>query len=190
MKTLPNIILASKSPRRRRLLTKAGYKFDVFASNAPENSKIQEPHRLTRLLSRRKAKAASKKFPESVIISADTMVCMDNILYGKPSDFNEAVSMLSSFSGKSHRIITGITVMYNNKIATDSDEGLVQLRNLSESEIINFINTTNPYDKAGGYSIEDLPKDFIEKIVGEMSTIIGLPMHLLSKHLKTFMNNS
>jgi septum formation protein len=184
MKTLPNIILASKSPRRKKLLRKAGYKFNVFICNTSEESKEKDPHKLTRLLSKRKAQAVSKEFADNTIVAADTMVFMDNMLFGKPKDFEEAVNMLLSFSGKTHKIVTGITIIHNNNIITESDEALIKLRKLSRKEIIKFIKSTNPYDKAGGYSVENLPKDFIEKIKGEMSTILGLPLHIVNKHLE------
>jgi len=184
MKTLPNIILASKSPRRKKLLREAGYKFRVFVSNASEKSKEKDPHKLTQLLSKRKAKLAAKEFTDSTIIAADTMVFMDNMLYGKPKDIEDAVNMLLSFSGKTHKIVTGITIIHNNKIITESDEALIKLRKLSKKEIIEFIKSTNPHDKAGGYSVEELPKDFIEKMEGKISTILGLPLHIVNKHLK------
>jgi len=184
MKSIPTIILASNSPRRKKLLRKAGYRFNVFVSNTSEESKEKDPHKLTLLLSKRKAQAVSKEFADNTIIAADTMVFMDNMLFGKPKDFEEAVNMLLSFSGKTHKIVTGITIIHNNKIITESDEALIKLRKLAKKEIIEFIKSTNPYDKAGGYSVEELPKDFIEKIKGEMSTILGLPLNIVNKHLE------
>lgn len=184
MKTLPDIILASQSPRRKKLLTEAGYKFNIVPSDVVEDIYENNPHKFTQELSRRKAKAIATKFSGAIVIAADTMVVMNNKLFGKPSDFTEAFSMLKTFSGKKHKVVTGITIIKNGEVITDSDEGTIKLKTLTKAQIIEFINNTNPYDKAGGYSVEDLPKDYIDKIEGEVSTILGLPLHIVNRHLE------
>jgi len=181
---MQKIILASNSPRRKKILGEAGYKFNIVPSNVSEDIYENNPHKFTQELSKRKAKAIAAKFSDVIVIAADTMVVMDNKLFGKPSDFTEAFSMLSTFSGKKHKVVTGITIIKNGEVITDSDEGTIKLKILTKAQIIEFINNTNPYDKAGGYSVEDLPKDYIDKIEGEVSTILGLPLHIVNRHLE------
>lgn len=180
------IILASSSPRRSRLLKEAGYEVEIFPSKTDESSNEKDPHKLTRLLSKRKAKEVSKKFPDNIIIAADTMVFMDNRLFGKPIDFQEAFEMLYIFSGKRHFVSTSVTIVYRNKTIVFSDEAFIDLHPLTEKQIKEFLNNSNPYDKAGSYSIEEIPKEFIKEIGGEKTTILGLPMHLINFHLQKY----
>lgn len=183
MKNNPKIILASNSPRRKIILEKAGYEFEVYQSNVKEDSDEKDPHILTKILSQRKAKEVSTKFPDHIIIAADTMVFLENILLGKPVTFNDAYKMLENLSGKSHLVVTGITVIYKNKELTSSEEALIFLNEIPKQGIIDYINFAKPYDYAGGYSIENLPKEYINEIRGEINTILGLPINILEKYL-------
>ncbi len=178
------IILASSSPRRSKLLIEAGYRVEIFPSKVDENSDEKEPHKLTKLLSKRKAKEVFKKFPDDIIIAADTMVFMDSRLFGKPIDFQEAFEMLSILSGKRHFISTGVTIIYKDKTITFSDEAFIDLNPLTRKQINNFLNNSNPYDKAGAYSVEEIPQEFIKEIGGEKTTILGMPIYLVNFHLK------
>ncbi len=165
-------------------MKESGYKFTIYPSNADENSDEKNPHKYTMLLSERKAEVVAAKYPDSIVIAADTMVFARNRLLGKPVDYNQAFEMLSFLSGRKHLVITGFTIYCDNKFISGSEEASITLRKLSKNEIISLINTTNPYDKAGAYSLEDLPEDFVVKVDGELSTILGLPMHKISKHLE------
>jgi len=178
------IILASSSPRRKELLENAGFDFEVFPSNISEDIEEPDPHKYTKLLSIRKAQKVAEKYPDHLIIAADTMIFVDNQMLGKPNKYNDAYRMLKLLSEKKHAVITGVTIISKEKVSTFSDEAHIELKKLSDSEIASFLSNSSPYDKAGGYSIEELPENFIKSIDGDISTILGLPIHILTKHLK------
>lgn len=183
MKKNPQIILASNSPRRKKILEDAGYKIKVHPSNIDETSLEKEPHIFTKNLSLKKAEEVFSKFPKSIIIAADTIVYMEGNIYGKPQNINEAINMLKSFSNKTHSVVTGVTILHSRKSIMLSDEALITFKNLLDNEIVDYLKSSNPYDKAGSYSVEDLPKDFIKEINGETTTILGLPIPLLKEKL-------
>jgi septum formation protein len=185
MKTTKPIILASGSPRRKELLEKAGVKFKIAESKFKEYFNLKlEPHALAQKLSLEKAKTVYKKFKNSIIIAADTFVVYNGTIFGKPKDQTDAKRMLSILSNKTHLIITGFTIINGEKIITKSEETKVSMRKISEAEIDSYINTKEPFDKAGAYAIQGEAKKFIEKIDGDLPNAIGLPIHTLLKDLK------
>ena len=153
------LILASASPRRKELLKQVGLEFIVDASNHPEDIHSNlSPEELVKTLSLEKARATAKKHPDAIIIAADTIGVLRGKIVGKPHNAEEARKMLQMLSGKSHSVITGLTVLDSalNKTVTRTVETLVYIKQLSLVEIQNYIDTGEPLDKAGAYAIQGL----------------------------------
>lgn len=183
------IVLASTSPQRIMLLKKAGIKFEVIQSNYEEDLTIHKnPHQLTQYLSCEKAKSVAKNINNSVIIAADTIVSLNNILIGKPKDKKEAKKTLQLLSGKVHLVITGFTIFDTDtkKTITQSVETKVYFKALSEKQIDDYIATEEPLNKAGAYGIQGLGKKLIEKIEGDFDNVVGLPLTQLLNNLKLY----
>lgn len=184
-----HIILASSSPRRKELLEKIGLKFSVDPGDFSEDLNSEtDPEGLAELLSMGKAMAVAKKYPDAIIIAADTFGVLRGKIIGKPHDRQEAIKMLQALSGKFHRVITGFTVfdVPTNKRVTRSVETRVYLKKLSAAEIKNYVNSGEPLDKAGAYAIQGLGAVIVEKIVGDYYNVMGLPLCALSEALKEF----
>lgn len=182
------IILASKSPRRKELLSKITENFSVMETDADESVPDNlSPAQKVEEISRIKSEAARKKAGDNcIIISADTAVFLDGVQYGKPKTKPDAQKMLRDFSGKKHSVITAFTVSKGEKSVTKHEETFVYFKNLSEKEIEEYVNTDEPYDKAGGYGIQGLAAKYIEKIDGDYFNVVGLPVSKLYETLKEF----
>lgn len=193
------LILVSKSPRRSFLLKRAGFDFTIAPSQTKE--KHLESFDLDGLkeISRTKVYSASKISPdESILISADTIVVLNNECLGKPKDKKEAFLMLKKLSDKTHSVYTSITILNNKtkKELTQVLETKVYFRKLNDDEIINYINNFNPLDKAGSYGIQDFIKEdeiknpseesFIQKLDGDYENVMGISTKLLKTMLKNF----
>lgn len=180
------ILLASQSPRRKELLTSLGFDFDVVKIDCeeilPENIKIENA---AAYLSELKANAFRKLEQDEVLITADTVVAIDNQVLGKPRDEADAKNMLQKLSGTTHQVYTGISIKTLNKTITETDVADVELEEMSEDEIDFYIKNYKPYDKAGSYGIQEwLGMAKITKMNGSFYTIMGLPTHLVYKILK------
>ncbi len=186
---MKRIILASGSPRRKKLLQKLGIDFEIVVSEMEEvlHPKLK-PSQQAAYLSKEKASEVSKKVKNSIIIAADTTVVIGNLVLGKPADRKDAIKMLKILSGKMHSVITGFTILDQSSkiIVTKSDESKVWFKKLSTAEIEKYIDSYKPFDKAGGYGIQDIKEMFVDKMEGEYSSILGLPLDMLSKELKKF----
>lgn len=189
---MKTIVLASKSPRRKALLEKTGLKFTAAESGLKEyfDPKLS-PHALAKQLSLAKAKAVYEKNPpaggkNSIIIAADTLIVCNGKVLGKPKDKKDAIRMLGILNGKIHYVITGFTIYdpETNISITKSVRSKVYFNKISEKEIKNYVALNKPFDKAGAYGIQELPKIFIEKTEGDYNNIIGLPVQALLKELK------
>jgi len=183
---MQQIILASLSPRRKELLEKTGIKFKVVGSKIKEylDTKL-EPNKLAEKLSLEKAKAVQNKYKDTIIISADTIVSCEGKIFGKPTDKKDAEKMLKYLSGKTHYIITGFTIIKGEKIITKSEKTKITMRKITEEEIDSYLKTKEPFDKAGAYAIQGKAKKFIEKVEGDLSNAIGLPIDKILNDLKT-----
>ena len=184
------VILASGSPRRKELLAKLDMKFEVIVSDADEtlnkNLVIQEQ---VKQLAYKKAKAVFESIEgNKIVIGADTMVFKENIIYGKPKDKEEAIKMLKDLQGCMHKVITGLCVLVENdgdvKEYLDYEISEVYVKSMSTEEILEWIKVGNPYDKAGGYAIQQEFMKFVEKINGNYENIVGLPISKLYDILK------
>lgn len=167
------IILASKSPRRIELLKLLKIDFEVIPSNIDENISEKDPKLLAEKLSYLKAMSIKK---DGVVLAADTVVTLDKEIFGKPRDYKDAFRMLKSLSGKWHTVITGVTIKFKDELITFSEKTNVKFKNLSKELIEFYINTAKPFDKAGGYGIQELGSVLVEKIEGDYFNVVGLPI--------------
>lgn len=179
------IILASSSPRRRELLKTMGLEFTIVSPEVEENlDKSKKPEEVVIELARKKAQAVEQKAGKGdIIISADTIVVYRNFVLGKPNDEKDAFNMLRKLSGKWHKVFTGVCVKTNEEELTFYEVTKVKFRKLNDEEIIYYVNTKEPLDKAGAYGIQGLGGAFVEKIVGDYTNVVGLPLPKLWKIL-------
>ena len=183
------IILASASPRRKSLLENIGVKFGVVIADCDETiSSDLLPHEAVMILSLKKAAAASLHFEKQnkIIIGADTVVVLDGEVLTKPKDEDDAYLMLKKLSGKTHSVMTGISVMRttDSKCETVFEETKVSFKEMTDEEIRSYIKTKEPLDKAGSYGIQGIGSMFIEKIEGDYFNVVGLPVSRLCDLLK------
>ena len=186
---MKRLILASASPRRKKILEMLGLEFTVFPSKIQEKiTPGLSPREQVEALSQQKAKAVSSEFKNAIILSADTMVAVGSDVIGKPKDLENAKRMLQKFSGKEHLIVTGFTLLdtQTKKMVTKSTETKIWFRKMTAKEISAFVEKEKPLDKAGAYAIHELAAVFIEKIEGDYMGAIGVSVFLLAKELKRF----
>lgn len=187
MKTLPTIILASKSPRRQELLSKTGIEFDVVLKEVDESfPEGLQPAEVAIYIAEKKAKAFDETLEENdIVLTADTIVCVDNKILGKPEDEDHAFEMLSLLSGRKHEVITGVAFLQNHKIYSFAETTEVYFLSLSKKEIEYYIKTYQPFDKAGAYGIQEwIGLAGIERIDGSYTNVVGLPTHRVYQELQ------
>ncbi len=183
------IILGSKSPRRKELLEQAGFNVEIFIKDVEETYPIAlDVEQVAEYLAIKKASECEEAIKDnSILITADSVVILDNIIYGKPKDEAEAKQILSRLSGNTHKVITGVCLKSNAKQLSFSSLSLVTMDTLSEDEINYYITNYKPYDKAGAYGIQEwIGLCKITKIEGSYVNIMGLPIDLVYKHLQEF----
>ncbi|MCR3923139.1 MAG: Maf family protein [Firmicutes bacterium] len=179
---MKNIILASASPRRADLLRQIGLDFEVMVSDVREDEiKEKDPSRLVERLALLKAQAVASARHDGIVIAADTVVCVDGELLGKPADEREAWEMLRMLSGRSHQVMTAVAVIIQPNLQTlcHVETTKVFMRPISEEEILWYLNSGEPYDKAGGYGIQGKAAVFVEKVEGCYFNVVGLPLAAL-----------
>ena len=182
------IILASKSPRRKEILQKLGIDFEVIVPDVDENVGDLAPDKTVEAISEKKAKAVLKKLADkkdTLIIAADTVVNIEGKILGKPKDENDAKEMLKTLSGNTHTVLTGFTLCCNGRIFTSHEETRVKFKELSDSEIENYVNTGEPLDKAGSYGIQGKAIVFVEGIKGDFFNAVGFPIFRICEKIKS-----
>jgi len=197
-----HIILASQSPRRKQLLDQLGLEYDVITSNIeeivpPVLNGHHSPSQIVTELARQKAFAVgerlqknSKANKELIIIAADTIVVLNNKIYGKPNSPDEAKAILQELCGKIHQVYTGVALLSfdlaksSMQCLTEAENSLVSFRKYSESEINAYVATGEPMDKAGAYALQGAGSCLVAKIEGCYTNVIGLPMPILVKMLR------
>lgn len=185
---MKDIILASASPRRRELLTQAGFIFTVKVSDAEEIITEKEPDKIVRELAFLKAKAVAASEEDALVIGADTIVAAEGKVLGKPHSREEAFSMLSMLQGKTHQVYTGVALFTKKaeketqKVFAEKTE--VTFYPMTEKEIWDYIDTGEPMDKAGAYGIQGRVAVYVEKICGDYNNVVGLPVARLYQELK------
>ena len=186
------LVLASASPRRRELLTQAGYSFQVHPADIPEDPYLNEdPIAYVSRLAREKAEAvfselSSKSSAPLQVLGADTTVTLDSHILGKPSTPADAARMLRLLSGRTHRVITGIALVTAASTQVAAEVPSVQFLTPSDEEIAAYIATGEPMDKAGAYAIQGRAARWIPRIEGCYFNVVGLPISLVS----TFLNSA
>jgi septum formation protein len=181
------IILASVSPRRKELLKQIGLTFQVEPSEFPEKLRQDlSPEGLVKFNSIGKADFIASKYPDAVIIAADTIGVIDNHIIGKPHTAEEATKMLQKLSGRIHRVITGLTVIdtASGKMLTRTVETQVHIKDLTPQEIQSYVQSGEPLDKAGAYAIQGLGAVIVDKITGDYYNVVGLPLKTLADCLR------
>lgn len=175
----PKLILASQSPRRRYLLKQAGIDFSVIPSSFDESSiRLSSPDSYVRQLAESKAREISEKFPASWVIGADTIVFIDGTILGKPGSKSEARAMLKRLSGKTHQVLTGYCICCQSagRSISDAVKTEVQFKKLSMAEIDWYLNSGEPFDKAGAYAIQGIGTFLVRRINGSYTNVVGLPV--------------
>ena len=176
----PRLILASASPRRSALLSQIGLTFEIFPSEIEEPipNKNLSPEKVTQKLAKLKARTVAERYTEGVVIGADTLVVFKKELLGKPKNREDAKSMLSRLSGKTHRVITGVALIDIKKKTetTWSEVTKVCFRELCADEIDNYIQSGEAKDKAGAYGIQGRGAAFVKRIDGCYFNVVGLPL--------------
>jgi len=186
---MKRIVLASASPRRKELLEQIGLRFEVDPTNYDEErTAASEPHGMARGLSLGKARSAARKHRNAIIIAADTLVVLDGTVFGKPHTNAQAREMLRAFSGRTHSVITGFTILdaETGKVLSRSVETRVHMRKLTLEEIDSYVRTKEPLDKAGGYAIQGWGVVLVDRIEGDYSNVVGLPLSALAESLREF----
>ena len=182
------IILASKSPRRREILENLGVKFEIVVADADESSDIKEPDRLVTALAAKKGRAVIEMIGEGVddalVIACDTLVYANGEFLGKPHNRADAERMIRILSGNSHYVVSGIYACYQGREVGAAASTKVTFDKLTDGDIEAYLDTNEPYDKAGAYAIQGMASEYISGIEGEYFNVVGLPVNLLCKTLR------
>jgi septum formation protein len=185
--SLPPLVLASTSPRRRDLLRQMGRSFQMVASAIPElQHQHLSPHEICQLNAYRKARVVAKQHPDSLVLGADTLVSLDGRLFGKPASLSEAAEMLAQLQGKPHEVVTGICLVHlrAHRQRTFAESTEVSFRSLNTGQIQAYLELIDPLDKAGAYAIQDHGELVVERIDGSFSNVVGLPVERLEHELR------
>lgn len=183
------LVLASGSPRRKDLLQEMGYlDFRVLPADVDEEALTDaDPWITAKRLAREKALAVFARYPDSVVIGGDTVVAIEEDggwrQLVKPVDEEDAVRILSELSGRTHTVITGVCVKWPKGFASFADESRVTFRAMSRDEIVAYVATGEPMDKAGAYGLQGGARPFIARVEGSVNTVIGLPTERLAEAL-------
>ena len=195
------LVLASASPRRRELLTQAGFSFEVFPAHIPEEPlEGEDPFAYVTRLAREKAQAVFREItganrppgettPDGkssiTVLGADTTVTLDNVILGKPEDAADAARMLRLLSGRTHRVITGVALVTAQAVKVAAEATAVSFLALSDEDIAAYVATGEPMDKAGAYAIQGRAARWIPRIEGCYFNVVGLPLALVTTLLES-----
>ena len=179
-------ILASASPRRKEILESVGLKFHVIVADADESSDVREPAELTKELAAKKGRAVLDKLvsegiydEETVIISADTVVACNGEILGKPKDRSDAERMLRMLSGRTHEVASGVALTYRGVTYTDASVTKVTFDTIDEDFLMRYLDSKEPYDKAGAYAVQGVASVVVNKLEGCYFGVVGLPINCL-----------
>ena len=182
------LILASKSPRRNELLKLTGYSFLTVPAVKDENVPSgTAPGDAVLMLSQQKAEEISESHPNDIVIGADTVGALGNNIMGKPKDETEAFNMLKALSGRTHTVLTGVCIISPDKKISFYEQTEVEFYTLGENEIMQYIASGEPMDKAGAYGIQEKGALFVKRINGDFYNVVGLPVARLARELKSLM---
>ena len=180
-------ILASQSPRRKQLLEQVNLSFSIKPSRVEEKVNMEDtPEDIVVSLATQKAEDVFKRFPDSVVLGADTIVVHNDRILEKPVDHKNAREMLERLSGQTHFVYTGVSIVSEEKNISFYEKTEVEFYSLSEEEISSYIQSGDPFDKAGGYGIQGIGATLVKKIHGDYFTVVGLPIAKVVRALKDF----
>ncbi len=178
---MKKIVLRSASPRRKELLTKAGYSFDIAASEIDETfDQNLTPYENVKRLGLKKALFEKEKYPNAILIGCDTIVVLNNQVFGKPKDAGDAYHMLATLSGKKHQVMSGVGIVYQDRVYNFVVVSDVYFKILSKQDIEQYIDTGECFGKAGSYAIQGVGHCLIDHYEGSLENIIGLPIQEVS----------
>ena len=189
LRDLPPLILASASPRRLELLRQLSLDFKVVPADVAEIHHGQMTAReLAQVNAYRKARTVAKRFPDALVLGADTLVYLETTLFGKPATLEEAFGMLERLQGRTHEVVTGICLLHlrNHRQAVFAESTAVTFHALDDSRIRRYLSNVNPLDKAGAYAIQEEGDLIVEKIVGSYTNVVGLPLERLAAELESW----
>ena len=179
------LIMASSSPRRKELLEELQIPFVISSSNVDESfDPSLSPEKIVIDLAERKVEAIYLNNQHSFILGADTVVCLDGVILGKPTSREDASRMLSELSGKTHSVYTGVAIMANGICSTFYEKTDVLFWELTDEEIHDYLDTGEPFDKAGAYGIQGVGRTLVKEIKGDYFTVVGLPISRTVRELK------
>ena len=187
---MKGLVLASQSPRRKELMTLLPWQFEIQVKEVEEIINLEwSPQENVKSLAMQKAQAVGKENLNQIIIGADTIVCLNGEIMGKPKDEVHAKAMLKKLSGQIHHVFTGVAILCKERRIKESFyiETKVKMQDLSDKEIDNYLQTKEPFDKAGAYGIQGYGARYIEGIEGDYYNVMGLPVHALYEKLKTLL---
>ena len=180
-------ILASQSPRRKWLMERdISPLFKVVISNADEHfpHELTDPKDIVKFIAKEKGEIVAKDYPNDIVISADTIVVIDNRIIGKPKDKDEAYKMLRILSDRYHKVYTGYAIFKEDKIINKVVESKVLFNELSDKFIYDYIATGSPMDKAGAYGLQDKDFPVVKEVIGSIENVIGFPTAEIKKDLE------
>ncbi len=183
---IPKIILASKSPRRQELLAQMDVNFEIVLKEVDESYPDNlTPEEVAVYIAEKKAKAYDGTLVENeAVLTADTIVTIDNLILGKPENAVDAVRMLKLLSGRMHRVVTGVCILYRQEYNLFHDVSQVFFRTLTEAEIESYVQNYKPFDKAGAYGIQEwVGITAIQRIEGSYTNVVGLPTEKVYQQL-------
>ena len=182
------LLLASNSPRRQQLLRDAGFEFTVKVKDTDEDfSETMPAVEVPEYLARKKAEAFREELDNQIVLTADTIVVIENEILNKPKDASEASMMLRKLSGRQHQVITGVCIMTQESTESFIDIAQVFFRELTDIEIDYYIKTCRPFDKAGAYGVQDfIGMVGIPRMEGSYFTVMGLPVHKVYEGLRKY----
>jgi septum formation protein len=190
LKDLPPLILASASPRRVELLRQLGLEFKVVPAEVDEIHREQLTGReLAQVNAYRKARVVAKKFPDALVMGADTLVCLEAAMFGKPATLEAAYQMLEQLQGRTHQVVTGICLLHlrSHRQSVFAESTAVTFHPLDSVSIRRYLNRVDPLDKAGAYAIQEEGDLIIRKITGSYSNVVGLPIERLDRELQAWL---
>ncbi|MFC0557815.1 Maf family protein [Halalkalibacter alkalisediminis] len=182
---MKSFILASGSPRRKELLEQAYFSFQIQTSTIVET--VEEgltPKEVVEQLALQKAKNVWSQNQDAVILGADTVVAIDDVILGKPHDEEEAKAMLERLSGRTHSVYTGVAICSPSGLETFSEQTDVEFYPLTDEDIAMYIRSREPFDKAGGYGIQGFGAFLVKRIIGDYYTVVGLPLAKTIRELR------